>query len=103
MLVGGGVFVGAGVGVLVGSGVSVGAGVGVLVVGSGVFVGAGVGVLVGGGVFVGTGVEVGLGLAAHPLMARTTRLSSASRKHLLGSVFIVQSWSKPPRDGARSA
>jgi len=74
--------------VLVGSGVSVGALVGVLV-GSGVFVGAGVGVLVGSGVFVGTGVEVGVRLAAHPLMARMTRPRSASRKHLLSSVFCI--------------
>jgi len=88
VLVGSGVFVGTRVGVLVGSGVFVGTGVGVLV-GSGVFVGTGVGVLVGGGVFVGTGVDVEVGLAAHPLIARTTKLRSASHKHVLSSVFCI--------------
>ena len=88
MLIGGGVFVGARVGVLVGSSVFVGAGVSVLV-GSGVSVGAEVGVLIGSGVSVGTGVEVGVGLAAHPLIARMTRLRSASRKHALSDVFCI--------------
>jgi hypothetical protein len=94
VLVGGGVFVGAGVGVLVGSGVSVGTGVGVLV-GSGVSVGTGVGVLAGSGVLVGTGVEVGVGLAAHPLIARMTKPRSASHKQALSSVFCILIASQP--------
>jgi hypothetical protein len=89
VLVGAGVLVGPGVGVLVGGGVFVGAGVGVLV-GGGVFVGAGVGVLIGNGVSVGTVVEVGVELAAHPLIARMTRPRSASRKHALSGVFCIR-------------
>ena len=94
VLVGAGVLVGPGVGVLVGGGVFVGAGVGVLV-GGGVFVGAGVGVLIGNGVSVGTGVEVGVELAAHPLIARMTRLRSASRKHALSGVLCILITSQP--------
>jgi hypothetical protein len=75
-------------GVLVGGSVFVGTGTGVLV-GSSVFVGTGVGVLVGSGVLVGTGVEVGVGLVAHPLIARMTRPKSASRKHALNGVFCI--------------
>jgi hypothetical protein len=88
VLVGAGVLVGPRVGVLVGDDVSVGAGVGVLT-GGGVFVGAGVGVLTGGGVSVGTGVEVGVGLAAHPLIAKMTRPRSASREQALSSVLCI--------------
>jgi hypothetical protein len=79
VLAGSGVFVGAKIGVLVGGGVFVGMEVGVLV-GDGVFVGAKVGVFAGNSVFVGIGVKVGVSLALHPLMTRTTRPRSTSRK-----------------------
>jgi len=67
-----------------------------VLVGGGVSVGTGVGVLVDSGVSVGTGVEmVGMGLAAHPLIAKMTRPRSAIRKHPLSSVFCILITSQP--------
>jgi hypothetical protein len=73
--------------VLVGGGGVAGTGVGVLV-GGDRFVGTGAGVLVGRGMSVGIR-GVGVGLAAHPLAAKMARPRSASRKHVLRSIFGI--------------